>query len=278
LPAGTYFIRVGHFSSTASVYLLTVYDNGPCGCEPVACQGGDVIEAAEDRYAASFAWTDPDGGCGDSVVSFGALNCGATLCGVGFTYQPRAFGGALYRDTDWLNFTVSQTSLVTLTLNAGFPALFGFIDADTCSTAVLLAVDSTLTCLPGALVSSLDPGTYTAFVAPLHFVGNPVPTPYRASLTCVSACQPDTVTDLVAYAVNQDGGGTFNDILLRWNCDPTFTGTYTIYYHTIVSGNQETWTQLTSGIAPNPVGITYYDLNAVDSNARRFYMIIGVCP
>jgi hypothetical protein len=287
LPAGTYYIRVSNSSTGPGPYKLTVYDNGACACD-ITCVGGDALETTESRYDTTFYRTDPDGGCLITPPAFGAINCGTTLCGVGFNYQRKTFTNHLNRDTDWYLFTLTDRRVVHLSVNAEFPAIMGVVDTNNCLTPVALFYDSAVPACSWTNVSdTLDAGTYAVAIAPRYFVGNPLPSTYRAMLSCI--CIPGLKpADVTCRFDSADGTpiGTnyWNDIRVRWTADSAMAGvgTYTIYWN--LNDNAfpggSGWAVLTSGITPvlGPRNTTYVDLNVVNATIlRRFYVVVAVC-
>ncbi len=117
-----------------------------------------------------------------------------------------------------------------------------------------------------------------AFVAPLYYIGNPLPSTYRATLA--SACTPDTVANLTVYLINNDGDPAANDIRLKWTADSTFNGTYSVYTDTQIGPFPGTWQQLASGIPPTfgLNAMTYVHDDATVGVPRRFYLVISQCP
>ena len=287
LPAGTYYIRVSNASTGPGPYKLTVYDNGACACD-ITCVGGDALETTESRYDTTFYRTDPDGGCLITPPAFGAINCGTTLCGVGFNYQRKTFTNHLNRDTDWYLFTLTDRRVVHLSVNAEFPAIMGVVDTNNCLTPVALFYDSAVPACSWTNVSdTLDPGTYAVAIAPRYFVGNPLPSTYRAMLSCI--CIPGLKpADVTCRFDSADGTpiGTnyWNDIRVRWTADSAMAGvgTYTIYWN--LNDNAfpggSGWAVLATGITPvlGPRNTTYVDLNVVNATIlRRFYVVVAVC-
>ncbi len=275
LHAGTYYIRVGRFSTGSGSYLLTVYDNGPCPCVAPVCGGGDVIETAENRFDPLFHTTDPDGGCADTSPTFGSVLCAQTICGVAFNYQDKVTLNNCFRDTDWYTFTLTDSANATLTVTSGLKALIAIVDATNCASPITLAGDTANPCVPKAVTALLGAGTYTVFVAPAFDTGNPFPTTYRAQLVCAGLCTPDTVTDLTSVLVFP------TDIELRWTADSTFSGTYTVYVSADVEGFPASWSILQPGIVPvlGPSATVYTHSGAIAlAGGRRFYAVVGVCP
>jgi hypothetical protein len=183
-PGHQYFFVVDGFGVEAGDYVINIAE---AGCN-VPCQPGDIIECPETPNPYHYA-EDCDGGCHRTPPVFGAILPNLPLCGVGFTYT--CSGGQNCRDTDWHEFVVSQTSHVSILLEAEFPVLFGIVDYQPCDSADLLTyAQVSEVCTPTIITSEcLPPGNYVAFVAPMYFTGVPVPMNYRATLT-LETCEP----------------------------------------------------------------------------------------
>jgi hypothetical protein len=161
--------------------------HGGLGCDDQACQ--DTV-CAVDSFCCATAWDGICAGeaamlCGDlcSSISFltSPIECGQTVCGTG-----AAAGGM--RDTDWYEFTLPSTHMVTWSVTAEFPAAL-FLLNDACAPAVL-ASTVTAPCANGSVTALVGAGTYRAFAAPNVFDGVPCPTDYVGTLTCVPVAAP----------------------------------------------------------------------------------------
>jgi hypothetical protein len=179
-----------------------------CG---VTCQGGDVPEVTEVRTDPLYYLHDPDGGCNSLPPAYGAITCGQTVCGVGFTYvRTDTTPNQIYRDTDWYLFTTTQVETVRVTVTAEFPVQIGIVNGVSPCTAPAFIVSNTNAgvCLPTvATAACLAPGTYAMFVSP-NVVGNGVPEPlrYRATLDCIPGnCPTPPVNDFCANAIHLSG-------------------------------------------------------------------------
>jgi hypothetical protein len=272
LPAGTYYLRVGRFSTGSGPYRLVIFDNGPCSCD-LTCQGGDQIETAEDRYLANFPTTDPDGGCNSSPNVFGAIAIGQTVCGVGFNYLSHTDATHIdyFRDTDWYQFSVPTADTIHWTVTSEFRATVGLLST-TCPSPGFVVADTADACSTKTASAYLSPGDYLAFVAPTRFVGNPLPSTYRATLSGAAGCIPDSVEDLTVFRAL----GLSSDVILRWTADLSFPGTYTVYRNTFPDVFPGSWAVLASGIPPTTP--QYVDTGVIGANPRRLYLVVGVCP
>jgi hypothetical protein len=181
--------------------------HGGLGCEDPVCQ--DAICAA-DPFCCETAW---DGLCSGAACDNPAcqcepggnlytdIACGDTVCG-----NQWALGGT--RDTDWYHFDQGGGP-VTWTVLANAPTQ-AFILPGGCPPSIIATGSGA--CPDGIVVSTtLEEGTFTAFVSPLEFDGLPcggLNNDYVASLTCVAPCPAD---------INGDGVVDVNDLLIVIN-------------------------------------------------------------
>ncbi len=284
LTAGTYYIRVARYTTSSGPYRLRIFDNGPCPCS-VSCAGGDSIEPAENRWDSGFRYTDPNGGCNNTVPTYGTINCGETLCGVLFNYlapnAPTTIKTYL-TDTDWYTLTLASDAIVSLNvLDVQCGILLALVDASNCAAPIILLADSADACNTLALSDTIPAGSYTGTIRLRSTYGNPMPVHYRVSVDCAGLCQPDSVEDLTVRLVNDDGDPAANDIRLGWFAPPGVQGTYKVYVDGTGGDFPGSWSELATGIAPVAFpGPTFYvdDDAAALPMSRRFYLVVGVCP
>jgi hypothetical protein len=160
----------------------------PCG----QCPEGGIPEAEP-------CGSDTNGGCNMASPTFEPIECGVTICGTGW------FDGST-RDTDWYELVLDESSILTMTLQAEFDALFGKIGqyvpgvpgcANTTGSVDPYALPLecqwatvTTTCLPA--------GTYYVFVAPQFTNIYTCPSNYVLTVECepcviLGACCVDEV-------------------------------------------------------------------------------------
>jgi hypothetical protein len=99
---------------------------------------------------------DTNGGCNMDVPAFGSISLGETICGTSWQN-----GG--FRDTDWFEFTLTATTVVTLTGTGDFDIVVGFI-ASPCPATAFIDYGSALAGATASVTTQLDAGTYYAFV------------------------------------------------------------------------------------------------------------------
>ncbi|UPT66936.1 MAG: fibronectin type III domain-containing protein [Sphingobacteriales bacterium JAD_PAG50586_3] len=129
---------------------------------------------------------DLNGGCNMVTPAYDAITAGVPVCGTAWADGTR--------DTDWYEFTITQTSTVTVTLNSDFPGAAGILDI-TPGCGALVAVDfqtTTTTCATTVATATLCAGTYVAFAAPSVFSGFP----------CGSGNSYDLLLDVVPVTVS----------------------------------------------------------------------------
>ena len=132
------------------------------------------------------------------------VSCGDTICGTVWAHDD---GEQASRDTDWYRITIADNEIITLELQAEFPAVVGFIETSSTGqtdcddfTGVLnpYASADVVDCDTPLSVSSfcLPPGTYFGFVSYLGF-DDGLPgdkceayNDYRLTINC-AACEPE---------------------------------------------------------------------------------------
>lgn len=155
----------------------------PNNCPPpcVECPAGGIPENEPACYTDYVDVTN--GGCNSSPPVFGTVAVGQTICGETGTYL---FGGGNYRDTDWFQIDITSPTLITMTVNATFPVIFGPIGQYTpgvpgCENMTGY-IDPYLTepaCVPGTLMLTCwNPGTYYFFVGATVYSGIACGSPY----------------------------------------------------------------------------------------------------
>ncbi|MDH3889548.1 MAG: hypothetical protein OEV49_00565 [candidate division Zixibacteria bacterium] len=103
---------------------------------------------------------DDNGGCNMPVPTFEPIDCGDTICGTAW-----ADGGS--RDTDWYEFTLTGPVFITVTGQADFDFVLGFVDTADCALAS--SVDPAVAGAACDVISTsrvAGPGTYWVFAAP----------------------------------------------------------------------------------------------------------------
>jgi hypothetical protein len=188
-PGQQYFVRVAGWGAAPArgAGVLTITDSGTCACDTyAAAPAGSTAEA-------EACGVDANGGCNATPTPvFEALSCGAIISGTSW----KDFGGAGLRDTDWFEFTITNTSDIRFTGRAQFTAQLALLN-NQCGAglAVLAEGDEQLAgCSNISLTANALPaGTYRFFVG-------------------MAAAQPDTVC-----------GSGANDYWFRFESNDTGT-------------------------------------------------------
>ena len=228
----TYIIQIGGFNPPAQgTGNLTICEGDAClaGCV-ASCEKSDVPE--EEGCGG-----DTNGGCNDASGNgpVQQINVGDTVCGTMF-----AFGGT--RDTDWFEFTLTERSRVSWTVEANIPTTLFLLSAE---CPPVIQIGAGYDACPAIHTGCVDAGTYRVFVAPGGFDGVPCGSgplnTYRATLTTEPATvEGDTCEEAIALGefegdfefttdcastdgadlpVSCDSFGSvtiFNDIFLSW--------------------------------------------------------------
>ena len=124
---------------------------------------------------------DFNGGCNSTPPLFAHIACGDTVCGT-------AWADGSVRDTDWYEFTLTQSEAVTWTVTADFPVQIAL--GKGCSTT--LALSKATPGMSATVEQCLEPGTYWAWVGTQDFDGYPCGSGannYVGTLTC-KPCVP----------------------------------------------------------------------------------------
>jgi hypothetical protein len=188
-------------------------DDCPC---IVTCPPGASIE---DEPCGE----DLNGGCNMDPPNymFGTIALDETICGTGW-----AEGGT--RDTDWYELTLTEEAVVTIMVEAEFPALTFLIDAGSgdCSDYVIIGdgVSTTLECDPITLVSPCVPaGLYYVWVGPSLYEGYPCTLDYYVTVSAdacpIGACcltDGTCIPDVTEPACAAAGGWQWHEGL---SCD-----------------------------------------------------------
>ncbi len=162
LSAGhRYYIVVDGYLEECGDYVLEVEEvecTPPCD---VVCTGipeGEptCYDGYEDHY---------NGGCNSTPHCYSyALTSpdGVTHCGEGGVFD---YNGSTYRDTDWYLMAVwSDTASFSITVEAEFGVLFGFVDG-LCDNPAFYSYTTADECTPTTLTECLPWGYYAIFVS-----------------------------------------------------------------------------------------------------------------
>lgn len=197
-PGRTYYILVQGFGGQTGPFELLVTDTGsacgnPVPCEPCVlppCPPGSTLE---NESNCGLPTDTVNGGCNSTPNVFSPITCGATVCGSG------AFSSSLgFRDTDWYQVVLTTETQVNWCVTASFDSLVGIVEnggVPSCAGVSAFRVFTTgAPCQQVCVNSTLPPGTWWFFVAPQFNQDWPCPSPYIATLQCVTSgacCLPN---------------------------------------------------------------------------------------
>ncbi len=201
VAAGDYYIIV----------LPTVFTDIPCGSAsrywmavttdvpstptptPTSCASCPPGGTAENEPLCGPEYDDTyNGGCNSTVPVFQTITNGQTICGEAGTFT---FGTDNYRDTDWFEFTLTETSDVTFSAYGDFPILAWLAATEDCVNYDFTQYDDADTCETATTIRYTMPaGDYIAIVMPSVFEGIPCGVKYVATLTWGPAAPTPTPT------------------------------------------------------------------------------------
>ncbi len=198
----TYYIVIDGYGGDCGTYVIDVTEYQEP--DPFDCPAGSITENEP-------CGDDTNGGCNMTPPTFEAINDGDIVCGT-------VWADADTRDTDWYEFTLTSTQMVTWKGSAEFDFVIGFVDTADCALAS--ALDPYATGIAGDIVevSTLaGPGTYYLFVSHQEFTGSPCGTNngYWAEVT----------TSVVTGACCDPAAGTCTPDVEEADCLAMYGGT-----------------------------------------------------
>jgi hypothetical protein len=161
----TYYIVVDGYGTSCGTYDLAVAVNEwePCIVE---CPAGAIIEGEPICYE---GYNDTyNGGCNTTPYPVFQMFCGEcpfVICGTTGVFM---FGTLTYRDTDWFQFNLPETSYMCLAGDAEVPCYFYIIDGRYgCNYATIVASDIAGPCAPVSNICyNCAPGVWWMWAGP----------------------------------------------------------------------------------------------------------------
>ena len=154
----TYFIVVDGYGGYCGDYVLEMDEIQPCDIICVGVPEGEptCYDGYDDLY---------NGGCNSDPNIFSIQPVGdMTVCGESGVYM---FGTVTYRDTDWYQIFPCGGLPITITVEAEFGVLFGFVGGiEDCVAPAFISSMTALACTPTSLTEYLPYGPVAIFVAP----------------------------------------------------------------------------------------------------------------
>ncbi len=248
---------------------------GIAGSCTIPCQSGDRIEDEPncfDGYVDEF-----NGGCNSTPNVFGAISDGQIVCGRYGTYRT---SGQNFGDSDWYEFTLSESAMVTWTVLGEARTEVSILRAS--CPATLLTTRTEDACRLSRLTIGLLAGTYYARVAATVTPAASCNSRYRATLTtepCLGACQPHDRVEGEAvcgddYEDDSNGGCDSNPPAFEGTleCGETVCGSYGTYVRSGTSVRDTDWYEFT---LPQAVNVTW---TAIGEARTRVDILREGCP
>jgi len=193
LAGNTYYIVVDGYGSGCGDYVLYM-EEVDCPT-PFECIGEPEGEpSCYDGYDDMY-----NGGCNSTVPIFSTMPISAdpyTVCGESGVF---AFAGSTYRDTDWYKIYPCGGMPITLTVEAEFPVLFGFVEGiEDCLAAAFYSYTTAPPLTPTSLTEIMPYGAFAIFVTTSDWGAYPCGTDSEYSLTVTGYsehCDPTPVED-----------------------------------------------------------------------------------
>lgn len=163
VPGETYYIQIGAWNAAAvGTYALEVecFFQEPCDvCVDGSTPEGEpiLVDGDEDTV---------NGGCNSVGNPFGSISLGETVCGTASLYLNSE--GAAVRDTDWYQFTLTETTSVEWAVVADGAVQALLVNPNNCEGAVVIGSGNGVSggeCQEIVVSADLAPGTYVAFAA-----------------------------------------------------------------------------------------------------------------
>jgi len=170
----------------------------PCDLVCTGCPIWENEPDCSDDYI-----DESNGGCNSAPPVFRTILPQAAhpfqICGTSGTFL--VGGTETWRDTDWFEITLTQTSFITFTCVAEFPLRIAILDGNPgCPSVPVIEMLDVAECEEAVVSASLDPGTYWLWVGPQVFTGVPCGSDYIATVdgyhtTCAIECPSGSVVE-----------------------------------------------------------------------------------
>ena len=160
LAGHTYYIVVDGYNGDCGDYVLAIEEiecSGPCDVICVGVPEGEptCYDGYDDQY---------NGGCSSLTWSYIPAGPGPfVVCGEGGVFD---FGGSTYRDTDWYLIYPCGGVPISITVEAEFGVLFGFVEGvPDCTNPGFISYAFANECTPSTLTEYLPCGSCAIFVS-----------------------------------------------------------------------------------------------------------------
>jgi len=167
----TYYIVVDGYGSGCGDYVLYMEEvECPTPCDVICVGVPEGEPTCYDDYVDNY-----NGGCNSDPNIFSIQPVGdMTVCGESGVYD---FGGSTYRDTDWYQIYPCGGAPISITVEAEFGVLFGFVEGiEDCLAPAFYSYLTADECTPTTLTEYLPYGAFAIFVStsswdPLYVCG-----------------------------------------------------------------------------------------------------------
>ncbi len=160
LAGHTYYIVVDGYGGACGDYVLEMIEvECPTPCDVICVGVPEGEPTCYDGYDDSY-----NGGCNSTPPIFSIQPVGdTTICGESGVFD---FGGSTYRDTDWYQIYPCGGAPISITVEAEFGVLFGFVEGiETCVAPAFYSYTTAAECTPTTLTEYLPYGAFAIFVS-----------------------------------------------------------------------------------------------------------------
>jgi len=157
-----YYIVVDGYGSGSGDYVIEMDEiECPTPCDVICVGAPEGEPTCYDGYDDVF-----NGGCNSAVPVFSTIPVSAapyTVCGESGVYD---FAGLTYRDTDWYQIYPCGGAPITITVEAEFGVLIGFVSGvEDCLAPAFISSATAAPCTPVSLTEYLPYGPVVIFVS-----------------------------------------------------------------------------------------------------------------
>jgi hypothetical protein len=160
LAGHTYYIVVDGYGGGCGDYVLEMTEvDCPVPCDVICVGVPEGEPTCYDGYDDHY-----NGGCNAVPPIFSIQPVGdTTICGESGVFD---FGGSTYRDTDWYQIYPCGGAPISITVEAEFGVLFGFVEGiGDCVAPAFYSYTTAAECTPTTLTEYLPYGAFAIFVS-----------------------------------------------------------------------------------------------------------------
>jgi len=160
LQGHVYYIVVDGYGSGCGDYVIEIDEvDCPTPCDVICVGVPEGEPTCYDEYDDMY-----NGGCNSTVPIFSIQPVGdMTVCGESGVFP---YAGSTYRDTDWYQIYPCGGVPITITVEAEFGVLFGFVGGiEDCLAPAFISYTTAAMCTPTSLTEYLPYGPVAIFVS-----------------------------------------------------------------------------------------------------------------